>query len=369
MFRWVYDCGSNQSGPLMREIRRIGGEIDLLFLSHLDTDHVNGIDTLLLNRPTTEVVLPYLNGEERIVLMASAASEGAASGALFSFAQDPAAWLLARGVRRVTYIRGGDDGEGADPERPEKPLPDAPSFSGKREGFQSGWTVQPSSTGRSNVQDVPAGASVYITSASTRGIWTLLPQAHRPGPRLLKAFRTELSRCFANLSPRHVAQFARSIAGRDALAACYEKIWADHNLISMSLYAGPHHTDLDGWETDIRVRPHRRIFRGIRSHSGWISTGDAKLSVKARRTKFQSFFEPYLSTTAVLVAPHHGAATSWDDEVLDGFDGLAVGCAAAGTNSYGHPNKKVIDAIESCGAQFAIVGEDNRSDLVLEVSR
>lgn len=61
--RWVYDCGSNQRETLTREIGKIasGGEIDVLFLSHLDSDHVGGVDQLLAQVNVREVVLPYLN--------------------------------------------------------------------------------------------------------------------------------------------------------------------------------------------------------------------------------------------------------------------------------------------------------------------
>src|SRR3546814_9614135 len=62
-FHWVYDCGSNQKGALTREIAKVAanGEIDCLFLSHLDSDHVNGLDQLLGNVRVREVVVPYLN--------------------------------------------------------------------------------------------------------------------------------------------------------------------------------------------------------------------------------------------------------------------------------------------------------------------
>lgn len=363
-FRWVYDCGSNQSGPLNREIGRIRGDIDLLFLSHLDADHVNGIDALLANRPTTEVVLPYLNDEERIVLMGAAASAGAASGALLEFARDPAAWLLQRGVARVTFIRGGDDGEGYDPDRPDEPLLGKPEMQRERGSLRWGWTMSTPISESGDVQEIPAGAALEVLSLSSGAIWTLLPYAHRPAQRLLQAFKDELTLRFGPLTPPAAAQQARTHAGREALVACYEKIWGDHNLVSMSLYAGPHHANAEHWITDIHARPHRRIGRALRC-SGWISTGDAKLAVKARRAAFRRFFEAYLGTTAVLVTPHHGAATSWDDDVLSGFDRLRIGCAAAGPNGYDHPNQKVIDAIETHGAIFITVAEQDRTDLIL----
>jgi glyoxylase-like metal-dependent hydrolase (beta-lactamase superfamily II) len=55
--RWVYDCGSNQHDAPVREIKTVaaGGDLDLLFLSHLDSDHVGGVDQLLTQVKVREV--------------------------------------------------------------------------------------------------------------------------------------------------------------------------------------------------------------------------------------------------------------------------------------------------------------------------
>jgi Cft2 family RNA processing exonuclease len=60
--RWVYDCGSNQTGPLHRQIVCLAnaGPVDLLFLSHLDSDHISGVEELLKRTQVSETVLPYL---------------------------------------------------------------------------------------------------------------------------------------------------------------------------------------------------------------------------------------------------------------------------------------------------------------------
>jgi phosphoribosyl 1,2-cyclic phosphodiesterase len=47
---YIYDCGSDSLAPLREAIYDFlvdWEEIDIAFLSHLDSDHVNGIDTLL----------------------------------------------------------------------------------------------------------------------------------------------------------------------------------------------------------------------------------------------------------------------------------------------------------------------------------
>jgi hypothetical protein len=373
-FRWVYDCGSNQTSALTREINRVGGPIGLLFLSHLDNDHVNGVDALLAARQTDEVVLPYLNDDERIVLMAAAASSGAFSGSFLTFARDPAAWLLDRGVERVTYIRGGDDGTepDADAPDPDKLPPSVTIRLDERGPVVAGWDGEAqaiSPDGR--IRELQAGTAFDLLGPAEVAIWTLLPQAHRPSPQLLAAFRAELTSVFGSLTPDEMAQAARRETGRTQLVACYEKIWSDHNLISLSLYAGPHRADERPWTMEIRHPTHRRYGLDFRPDpTGWISTGDAKLSVKARRRAFHRTFARYLASTAVLVTPHHGAATSWADDVLDGFDRLKVGCAAYGKNSYDHPNTKVVEAIENLpGAMFVRVTEHDRHDLVLKLRR
>ena len=55
----VYDCGSTTPGnALQKEIKstfQAYKEIDVLFLSHLDLDHVNGINLLKKKYPIKEV--------------------------------------------------------------------------------------------------------------------------------------------------------------------------------------------------------------------------------------------------------------------------------------------------------------------------
>lgn len=365
LFRWVYDCGSNQTDALSREISQIRGDLDILFLSHLDSDHVNGVDTLLISCPVTEVVLPFLNDEERVLVIAAASAVGKASGSLLSFAEDPASWLLRRGVRRVTFLTGGDDGEGLDPDRPEKPFPSDPRYEDERGRLRWGWTSPEFGRDAGSIRELPVGASFQVL-ASSGAAWTLVPQVHRANPKLLAAFAGELATRFRACSPATAAHHAATEAGRDALVACYEKIWGDHNLVSMSLFSGPHQVQADAWFADIFMAPNRRVAREARGAAGWISTGDAKLSVNARRKVFQRFYQAHIPKTSVLIAPHHGAASSWHDDVLESFERLKLGCAAAGLNGYGHPNRKVISSFEDRGVRFVTVGEQSLSGVRLE---
>src|SRR5690625_5279469 len=124
LFVWVYDCGSDQLSVLESQIRSVSGiRINMLFLFHLDEDHVVGVDKLLLTASEVqEVVLPYLNDEEWALHLASGASRSALSGTFIDLVASPADWFGARGVKRITYVEAnGEEGEGPDGPDPTEP--------------------------------------------------------------------------------------------------------------------------------------------------------------------------------------------------------------------------------------------------------
>lgn len=70
----VYDCGStttNNSSILRREIDNQfsqGDIIDILFISHLHKDHINGIEDLMKKCAIKNIVLPLMNPTEIFIL-------------------------------------------------------------------------------------------------------------------------------------------------------------------------------------------------------------------------------------------------------------------------------------------------------------
>jgi ribonuclease BN (tRNA processing enzyme) len=86
--KYIYDCGAIGSYAKSREIRHCRNEmrdgvLDLLFLSHMHADHVNGIPKLLERRgrgPTVHtIVMPLVDDIERLVAFAAALDRDASS--------------------------------------------------------------------------------------------------------------------------------------------------------------------------------------------------------------------------------------------------------------------------------------------------
>lgn len=68
-FSYVYDCGSERSDAFNSEMSlypaACDGKTDVLFVSHLHADHINGIDRLQAMEPAKTVIVPYLDAVER----------------------------------------------------------------------------------------------------------------------------------------------------------------------------------------------------------------------------------------------------------------------------------------------------------------
>jgi hypothetical protein len=359
VFNWAYDCGSDQLSALTKQIQKIGGvRFNVLFLSHLDSDHVVGVDKLLLTASgVDQLVLPYLGDDDWALHLAAAVAKGRLSGSLVDLAADPGGWLGARGVDRVTYIeaRGEDEeGEGA-VDGPDRIEPDAriPEERGEevsraeegRQSTETEWSRLPgvidqgdTSGSRAEVVLVHRGAVAAVRVAGRRLNWVLSPFAVKPCPQKMFLFKQKLEHHFGvGLTAKDYAAAARSAAGRKSLKTCYDAVWATHNLHSMALYAGPA-TAPSG---KLRNTAWHGSFVRRMVQPGWISTGDFDASVQRRRDALLRYYSAYAPMVGQLGLPHHGSDLSFNATLLDAFPDLSCAIVAVGANNHGHPGSGV----------------------------
>lgn len=371
LFVWAFDCGSDQLSVLEREIKSVEcARVNLLFLSHLDDDHVVGVDKLLVaTDEVEEVVLPYLNDVEWALHLASGASSASLSGGFIDLVSDPAAWFGSRGVKRLTYVDGHDEeGEGADGPDPIDPTGEDPRpLEGGFKPLKPEWSQVnsrtsvsvPGSTEMIDVSRVPKGAVTSISSGYGQINWVLSPFAFRPSTARINAFSSQLTKHFgAGLTARDYANAARTAKGRQQLRLCYDAVWKTHNLHSMALYAGPATTSnlklhCTAWQGNFL----RRVVQ-----PGWLSTGDFDFSVKKRRQKLLSYYSGYASMVGQMMLSHHGSDHSFDGSVLSAFPDLTFAIAAVGANGHGHPGRVVQDSVDATpGVSFVRVDEAGSS--------
>lgn len=97
VFHWVYDCGTLSGLDLIKSaISKYNNsvkksDIDLLVLSHFDSDHINGVGELLKNRKVKYWVVPYYPKWQRLVIAAALNID--ASDEIFGFYNNPIEYL------------------------------------------------------------------------------------------------------------------------------------------------------------------------------------------------------------------------------------------------------------------------------------
>ena len=365
---FVYDCGSNQQQALRDSIEGIGfDQVDILFLSHLDSDHVSGVDYLLANRRVETVVIPGLDMVESVVAACRSAGGAGITTDLASFLADPVMWFGDRGVRRVVMVGrpasggapipplGGGDG-------PWHPIfPQHTDYGLDYKIVTPGRLpkIQHRRFGRAQVEVIHTEPEVEIWTESWSGAnrfarWLLIPYVHPYHASNLDLFRRTFFALMgmtvseAEIDSKWRRRFLERLSDRERrkeLRACYAVLANDHNEVSMSLYSGPD-PGVSQWQRKWPQFDGRSVKVSPRSWSsqgpvGWLSTGDANLRKAETRDAWLARYARYLPNVGVFQLPHHGSNHNLHEIVLDTLGNVGyLACAAKGSKH--HPSAHVV---------------------------
>ncbi|MER8565081.1 MBL fold metallo-hydrolase [Mesorhizobium sp. M0924] len=375
-FRYVYDCGSEQSGAFKSELNAhrlsSNGRTDILFVSHLHSDHINGIEHLQATAPAETVVVPYLDVIERLIFVLADTESGAISTSAREYFGNPASWWLGRGARYVIFLEA-DDGDAPQPDGPVEPdgpvdgddggfdrRPDAAAWpKDKRPAARlahylrkpRGTVPNDLTAADETAKDLADGAVLAGAGSLFRlewrrhehagwqvGDWILLPYVHPVDRAVRSRFQRAITKALKIKGGNEEKLAAKLIE----YLVSYEKtkvlidIYGEHfghgqNALSMSLYSGPYcrsEGPVDGAHRWQRYRSGWSYahYSSFVEPVGWLGTGDSALKQKPRRDPWLAFYRPYQSDVAVMTLPHHGSAHNFHDEIL-AFDNLKMALA------------------------------------------
>jgi hypothetical protein len=369
-FTYVYDCGSDQTWALDPAIDRFAarfGNINALFVSHLDRDHVNGIDILLSRADVNTVYLPYLDDYCLVLDLLEADRQGGLSGALIEASLDPAGWFGRRGVRRV--IRVGPGGpEGTDgpflPEPSPEPEPDRSKITAKIDPEDATVLSQGREGSRADLCKMTPGSLIVFSGPAGQLDWVLIPHV-TPAPRervtaFVKAMRSALGlKPGRRIPSARLSDCLTKTRTRRGMRDAYEAIIAGgamrmHNRMSMSLYSGPTgRGDRTRWVHTLSEPGWPRLWYCWKSSNhgpvGWLGTGDATLKVEDVWDAFRATYDRILNEVVTLDLPHHGSRHNFRSD-LTALPRLRHAIANASELSrHGHPSPDVIQELESRG--------------------
>ncbi len=385
-FRYVYDCGSRQSKRCKfvvdRHLKQLAGQrLDLLFLSHFDDDHVNGVPDLLGapgGMKVETIVMPWVDDVERLISFGrSYGKPGSISGFFCTLIADPAEALSGFNPERIVFLRG----------RPEPPDPDAwgPVFVGPREGPDhpivykmraddvSSAAGRPGSpegqvknVGKTDVVEVDEGAVIEAGTVGTGFSWLFKPYVRRADPALVSAFENEAARLLGwpwgsfrkNVASASVrTDLVHDPVKSRALAAAYKFAFKDRNLTSMCLYSGP-----AGEMGDQELRVKLEVTGPATVHKiGWMGTGDAALKEARDERAFLRRYGPQRDFVATFSLPHHGSKRNYSPLVVAAFAPDICLASAKPPRNWKHPHPDVIADVTGRGARAVVVDDHDIS--------
>ncbi|HEY5721607.1 MAG TPA: MBL fold metallo-hydrolase [Allosphingosinicella sp.] len=394
---YVYDCGAmaKYSDAREREIDKFEAvaktysvkKLDILCLSHVHADHVNGIERLLQSLKVDTIMLPLLNVADRLIAYGRTAVEdpaSAQSGFYRDFIVDPAAALGRFEPRQILFVEPG--GEGGAPGGGDGPIePSAGPGGGLRDKVSSGehgssWFLvgrgeprfaQNQSDSSAVAAVIPDTMAMMITAMATatgakiggsRGAWLLAPyidtMVESQRKRFLRALAKQCKMTIKLLENwlLSTANIQDLVVNKvDRLAAAYAMIASNLNVTSMSLYSGPARSIASG-----EPRSWTSLVGGVSCQwssvrIAWLATGDAALKQSQRRNDLLSHYAQLLEQVITLTLPHHGSDHNFHVDLLKGVQPSLCVAAADSYSTWKHPGAHTVQAVCSHPALLQVV--------------
>jgi hypothetical protein len=386
---YAYDCGAmhtysqTRSREIQGHLQSVGRNsiLDLLFISHVHADHINGLPQLLhkgTGLKVDTIILPLVDDVERLIAFArTSADDGASAQNDFyrNFTLDPIAALAQFEPRQILLVSGGEPGLMSE-DGPRFPSDDErkPKIYGqsRRGGRGFNWIlVDRETAGNEMVERIDGyNSSVSVISSSTalvsthKGVdWLWAPYidpAVRAGKReFLDALAVELGLPKSNMKKWLSQALNRKelVVGRaDALATAYEAVFRQINLTSMCLYSGP---ALPGqvsvpisYSGQFGVTRH---FPSLGRKIAWLGTGDAMLGQVQRRKSIARHYGGLWKQVTTMTLPHHGSDRNFHEDLISTSGASAFIAAADRYGNWKHPGAHTVQLVFSAPSLLQVV--------------
>ncbi|MFD2969954.1 MBL fold metallo-hydrolase [Sphingobacterium bambusae] len=385
----VYDCGTskNVSGntkSLSDEIaffekypsftKKARKVIDILFISHLDYDHVSGLKKLLMLFEVKLIVLPYLDDELKAITLASVSytSQSDEDEELLSieeynlFIQDPASLLRNRNNdATIIYITDEDDGD-ENAQQSNIGVDDVVVTATSRNDI-----------GTTGISEVLKN-NAYIALDDH---WEFIPHRLKVDDSKIRLFKTALRKKVKDFKTVSLKQLI--LNNRKFAHECYEKLIGEVNCHGLVLYHGPILIKNNTSTCSISVENNivgfaygKYYYTGnTENHVGTLLMGDTSINPKNNPIKFPVRISKKSETMAIIQIPHHGAKANWSSTRFSKFFNIPVEgeaccpmavCNFGVGNRYGHPHPSIIDTLS---INFLPNTQFNRVDVEINVCK
>lgn len=310
----VYDCGcenniKKRATQLIQNTFNTDDNIDILFISHFDADHVNGIMTLKKSvSKISYVILPELNEEEKIILIAKSKAEKENQQVQLLIGNPEAFFNEGKAddqKTKIIYVKKINEEEDIN-------LVNRKDINNERKELY-----------QFNNQDTIKSGTTLIPN---RKDWLYIPINLPIADKKIKILKKEMTDRGISIE-----QLKNSKSGNiiNQFKECYKKAFGDLNTYSLVVYSGAANTD-----------------RKLTHMSGCLYTGDANLNRERFTETIRGMINKnYLNNIGLIQIPHHGSLLSYNAKVLKeigencNYFFLSHGLE----NAYGHPAQLIIE--------------------------
>lgn len=363
----IYDCGSTELSRVDNIVSNYVNKlkrktVDLLVLSHLHTDHVNGLDELFKHVKVRYVFLPYLLPFQRLLLASHEPEQ--AGDFYYNFLADPVSYLVDRGAEKVVLMAGGRRTGNEGDEFPHVDFQFDDEEDLNEEDINDEAIILPDSddlfelisANEPELEELFQKNKIFCKDHSgyvlMRRKWVFRFFSSTSKKRLDK-FIDSVKKEFKLTSLPDNKQLRKIILdsnNRKRLRKCYDTSYNGRlNDTSLMVFHGPVFNislSITKQEDPLCTPYYRRANIQWEQNKpelkwGCLLTGDVNL--KMVWTPFAIHFGNYFAHMTDLLIPHHGSKDNWKSQILDVTKDSKSWIVSAGLgNRYGHPNVDIV---------------------------
>lgn len=356
----VYDCGSLTNVKLVEEEIKSNfdekEEIEIVFISHVDQDHVNGLEFLLTHCNVKNIVFPYTKKADRILLSLSYFCEnGSPSDTDFTyeFINDPLSALQkAESNARLWEVHENNE------------------YISRDDTIQQNHTL---SSGE-NSSEILLGTEFFSEAK-----WEYVPFNFRENERR-EQFISELENNLTEIgfplnsdeiNFNNILKHWKDPEVQKAIKDAYKKVEGRLNTNSMTLFSGVRNKNLHQWKIPYCHKCYcchacPDCYDCCIKKNGCLYTGDYEANGKSKWTDLQTAYSKYWDYIGCVQIPHHGSYKNYNQNfaLLDAYFVISAGLK----NRFRHPNGSVIKDLLFKDKHPLIVTEQRNSEVILKIN-
>lgn len=361
----VYDCGSSTSFDILtkqidKNLNKCE-DIDIVFISHVHKDHINGLEYLLKNYNIKNIVFPYIHEEDKVLLKLEYLCKSNSckqSDFVYRFIDNPLNACMEYDRKLNFYTVKEDVDNNLDIQE----------------------TAIDNNENRINV--VRSGANVldylnYTNDVTTKN-WLYIPFNFKRIERrnqFINELNDNLKKHNINIDERDLSELLTQWNNRviqKAVKEAYEKIPGNLNINSLVLFSGildknitqgfSYNKNLiNCWFCDCNY-----CCLICKKSCGCLYTGDYEAKGKQMWEELTTAYKNYWDYIGCVQIPHHGSIESYNTN-FSKMNAFFVISASTINRRYKHPHEKVLKDLVINRKYPFIVNEEEISKVTLRI--